>query len=61
MARSHSGFGGGGATMTQNTEKLVQHKTVSRIMYVKYLILEYTVKIPPVLQYYFVKTYRAWG
>jgi len=31
--------------MTQNTEALVQQRTVSRIMYVKYVIVEYTVKI----------------
>jgi hypothetical protein len=31
--------------MTQNTEALAQQKTVSRIMCVKYVIVEYTVKI----------------
>jgi hypothetical protein len=43
MACSHSGVGG--ATMTQNTETLVQQRNVSRIMYVKYVIVEYTVNI----------------
>jgi len=31
--------------MTQNTETLVQQRTVSRIMHVKYVIVEYKVKI----------------
>lgn len=44
MACSHSGAGGG-AKMTQNTEAVLQQRTLSRIMYVKDVIVEYKVKI----------------